>query len=201
LRKFALLATIFALPFLASLAQAQQFDVNFGGGTLMSSSTTTASQSNLVSAEKGGTYLNVGFDVIPFKRRLGFGFETAWRASQGLDIYGQPYRPILYDGNIVFQPRFSKKVGADFMAGIGAQSTRYYTANPTSCSYFSGCIYYTSSNHFAQHLGAGIRYNVWGHVFVRPEVHYYHIQNNTNDFSSNNVFRVGASIGYTLGPD
>jgi hypothetical protein len=43
-------------------------------------------------------------------------------------------------------------------------------------------------------------------VFIRPEIHYYHIQNNNNNlsdngfnFNSNNVFRVGASIGFTLG--
>jgi hypothetical protein len=50
-------------------------------------------------------------------------------------------------------------------------------------------------------LGGGIRYYVWNHVFVRPEVRYYHIVNNTDVFSSDNVFRVGASIGYTIGPD
>jgi hypothetical protein len=201
LRKLAFLTAVFSLTLLASVASAQQFDIDFGGGTLLSSTNTTASQSNLLTSEKGGTYLNIGFDVVPFHHRLGFGFETAWRASQGADVYGQPYRPILYDFNAVFQPKLGKKLGADFMAGIGGQSTRFYTANPTSCSYFSGCIYYVSSNHFMEHLGGGIRYYVWHHVFVRPEVHYYHVHNNTSDFTSNNLFRVGASIGYTIGPD
>ena len=50
-------------------------------------------------------------------------------------------------------------------------------------------------------VGGGIRYYVWGHVFVRPEGHFYHIVNNTAEFSNNNVIRVGASIGYTIGPD
>jgi len=36
---------------------------------------------------------------------------------------------------------------------------------------------------------------------VRPEVRYYYINNNTSDFTSNNVFRAGASIGYTIGPE
>jgi len=203
LRKFALPATLCCVLFvLGSYAHAQQFDVNFGGGTLLSPGNyNSSSLVNLVGPEKGGTYLNIGFDVIPFHRRLGFGFETAWRASQGADIYGQPYRPILYDFNAMYQPRLGKSIGADFWAGIGAQSTRFYTANPTSCSYFSGCTYYLSSNHFMEHLGAGVRYYVWHHVFVRPEIHYYHVQNNTNDFSSNNLFRVGASLGYTIGPE
>ena len=64
-----------------------------------------------------------------------------------------------------------------------------------------GCINYQSSNHFMEDLGGGIRYYVWHHAFVRPEVHYYHIQSNTDEFSSNNVVRVGASIGYTIGRD
>jgi opacity protein-like surface antigen len=50
-------------------------------------------------------------------------------------------------------------------------------------------------------LGAGVRYYVWHHFFVRPEVRYYHIQNNTDEFNSSNIFRVGGSIGYTIGPD
>ena len=59
-----------------------------------------------------------------------------------------------------------------------------------------------SSNHFLVDLGAGLRYYVWGHVFVRPEVRYYRIFNNTDDFTSDNIIRVGASIGYTIGgPD
>jgi hypothetical protein len=49
-------------------------------------------------------------------------------------------------------------------------------------------------------LGGGIRYYVWHHLFVRPEIHYYHIQNNV-EFNTDNLFRVGASIGYTIGPD
>ena len=50
-------------------------------------------------------------------------------------------------------------------------------------------------------FGAGFRYYVWHHlphVFVRPEAHYYHVHNNQG-FNSSNVFRIGASIGYTFG--
>jgi hypothetical protein len=52
-------------------------------------------------------------------------------------------------------------------------------------------------------LGGGVRYYVWHrlpNVYVRPEVHYYHIQNNV-EFNSSNLFRVGASIGYTFGSE
>lgn len=201
MRKFAFLATVFAFFALANLASAQQADAMIGFGTLMSSANYTASLANPTIPEKGGLYPTISADVI-FHRRIGLGFEASWRASQGL--YGgcngcQPYRPILYDINGVFQPKLSKKVGADFMGGIGWQSTRFYGYTPTTnCVYFGAC--YASDNHFLVHVGGGIRYYFWHHVFIRPEAHYYKIFNN-NQFSSDNVFRVGASIGYTLGPD
>jgi Outer membrane protein beta-barrel domain len=204
LRKFAFFATVFSILLTASLASAQQADAMIGFGTVTSPSAASCGpQSSLifVCPEKGGLYANVGGDVI-FHRRIGFGFDASWRASQGAygGAGGQPYRPILFDFNGVYQPRISKKAGLDLMGGIGWQSTRYYGYVPnTSCQYFGAC--YNSSNHFLVDVGGGIRYYVWGHVFVRPEVHYYKIFNNTVDFTSNNVVRVGASIGYTIGPE
>ena len=178
----------------------------FGAGTLLSSAASTTQQISGNIAERGGTYLNISADVV-FKKRIGFMWETAWRASQADYIPGQiNYRPILTDFNALWQPRLGKKVGADIFGGIGLASTRFYYPFATSCSYFSGCINYTSEHEFMQDIGAGIRYYVWHHVFVRPEIHYYHIDGNSNTntvnpggFSSDNVFRVGASIGYTIG--
>jgi hypothetical protein len=194
LRKLAFLATIFAFFVLPNLASAQQGDAMFGFGTLVSSQSCNAV--TLVCAEKGGLFTNIGADVI-FHKRLGFAFDATWRTSQG-NYSGQPYRPILFDFNGVYQPRISKKVGADLMGGIGWQTTRFYL--PYCTNQFT-CNNYTSSNHFLVDVGAGLRYYVWGHVFVRPEVRYYRILNNTDVFSSDNVFHVGASIGYTIGPD
>jgi len=174
-------------------------DVSFGVGTVTSGGSYTNTSNSFTVPEKGGAYPAVGFDVI-FHKRFGIGFEAAWKASQGL--YGgcdgcQPFRPILYDVNGVFQPRLGKKIGADLMAGIGAQSTRFYLP---FCTNGFTCSNYTSANHFDVHLGGGIRYYFWHHVFVRPEVHYYFVNNNV-EFSSNNIIRVGGSIGYTLGPE
>jgi hypothetical protein len=98
----------------------------------------------------------------------------------------------------MYQPKVSKKVGLDLMAGLGWQSTRFYL--PYCTGSFS-CNNFVSTRHFLVDLGGGVRYYVWNHVFVRPEIHYYHIVNNTDAFSSDNLFRVGASIGYTIGPD
>jgi len=194
LRKLALFGTVLGFLLLLQSATAQQGDAMFGFGTLLSSG--SCDPNTGVCPEKGGFYPSVSADVI-FHRRVGFNFETAWRGSQG-NYFGQPYRPILTDFNAMYQPKLSKKIGADLMAGIGWQSTRFYL--PFCTGTFS-CNNFVSTRHFLVDLGGGIRYYVWNHVFVRPEVHYYHIVNNTDVFSNSNVFRVGASIGYTIGPD
>ncbi len=205
MRKFAYVATIFTFALLTSLASAQQGDAMFGFGTLLaagsSNSTCTVFSSTCVGAEKGGLYTTISGDVV-FRRRIGFNMEANWRTKQGLDDAngGQLYRPLLFDFNGLYQPRLGKKLGADVMAGIGWQSTRFYAYNySTNCLVFGSC--YTSSDHFLVHFGGGLRYYVWGHLFVRPEAHYYHINNNTDVFSNTNVVRVGASIGYMIGPD
>ena len=201
MRKLALLAPVFAFLLSAHFAVAQQGDIMFGGGTLLASSPSGGLSSFQSPSEKGGTYLNVTGDVIGFKHRLGFGVETAWKASAGNypDYEGETYRPILTDFNAVFQPKLRKNLGLDLFGGIGIASTRFYQPEITQCS-FTGCINYTSSDHFMEDFGAGLRYYVWHHFFVRPEAHYYHIQNNV-EFNSASVVRVGGSIGYTIGND
>lgn len=200
MRKLALFATVVVFSFLvlSNLASAQQADATVGFGTIVSPSAASCGTSgNGNCPESGGLYPAVGFDVI-FHKRIGFGFDTSWRGGQGTyPNFGIPYRPILLDFNAVYQPRISKKAGLDLVGGIGWQDTRFYSSNYT-CSFVS-CINYTSSNHFLVDLGAGVRYYVWGHVFVRPEVRYYHIINNDVDFTSGNIIRMGASIGYTIG--
>lgn len=202
MRKLAILTSVCVFLFFAHFALAQQGDIMIGGGTLLSSNPNAGSGFN--PSEKGGTYINIDGNVIGFKKRLGINIGTAWRASQ-TNYYGDSgltYRPIFTDFNAIYQPKLGKKVGLDVFGGIGIASTRFYAQQFVSCGAFS-CTNYTSSNKFMEDLGGGIRYYVWRHAFVRPEVHYYHIQSNTDpfNFSSNNVVRVGASIGYTIGND
>jgi len=202
LRKLALLTVMSGFFFLACFAQAQQADAMFGFGTVVSPGAAAcgASSGNFTCPERGGLYANIGADVI-FHKRVGFAFDATWRGGAGnFAGLGQPYRPILFDFNGVYQPKLNKKTGLDLMGGIGWQTTRFYQyQQTTSCIYFNAC--YNSSNHFLVDLGVGVRYYVWGHVFVRPEARYYHVLNNSDFFSSDNVIRVGASIGYTIGPD
>lgn len=201
MRKLAILTSTCALLFLAQFASAQQADIMIGGGTVLAPNPNASSGYN--PSEKGGTYLNIDGNVVGFKHHLGFNIGTAWRASQAsyAGEAGLDFRPILTDFNAIFQPKLGKRLGADLFGGIGIASTRFYVPEIITCNIGSGCINYTSSNHFLEDLGGGIRYYVWRHAFVRPEIHYYHIQSNTDAFSSNNLVRVGASIGYTIGKD
>jgi hypothetical protein len=194
---------VFACFLFANVAFAQQGDAMLGFGTVVSPGAASCGApnfTNFVCPEKGGLFTNISADVI-FHRRMGIGFDAAWRTTQGnFGGLGQPYRPILFDFNGVYQPRLSKKVGADLFAGVGWQSSRFYGFQPTfSCEALNAC--YNSANHFLVDFGGGVRYYVWNHFFVRPEAHYYHILNNTDFYTSGNVIRIGASIGYTIGPD
>lgn len=199
MRKLALTISVCALLVFATLVHAQQFDVALGAGTLLSTKNTTASQGYLPPAEKAGIYPSVSVDRI-FKNRFGFSAEVAVRAKYAIYNNYQQFRPVLYDFNAVFAPRLAKKTSADLMAGVGGQSVLFY--NPYgNCTYSSGCVTHVNSNHFLIHVGGGIRYNVWRNFFVRPEAHFYRIVNNTTIFHSDNVLRVGASVGYTFHTD
>jgi hypothetical protein len=195
--KFALVSSVAALLVLATLAHAQQIDIAVGASTLLSSRETNASLGFQNAAEKGGVYPSFSFDRI-FENRLGFGGEVAVRAKEGLYNGYQEYRPVLYDLNAIFAPRLGKKANASLMAGIGGQSALFYSASG-ACGFPGGCASHVNSTHLLVHVGGGIRYPVWRHFFIFPEAHYYRIVNNTDDFHSNNVYRVGASIGYTIG--
>ena len=148
--------------------------------------------------EKKGTYVGLSGDYVTGKRRIGLNVESFWRYKQGSYDGYENYRPIFTDINALFQPKLSPKVGLDIEAGVGIASNRFDLL--ASCG-IPGCINYNSSNHFMEDIGGGVRYYFWHHfphLFVRPEVRYYHIQNNLG-FNSSNVFRVGASVGYTIG--
>jgi hypothetical protein len=199
LRKFALLASLCTVLLFANFASAQkQGDIMVGGGTLRS----LASPNDLVTyqplTETGGTYLSLSGDYLAFEHRLGINVETSWKYKQA-SYYGyENYRPFFTDVNALFQPRITRKIGLDFLAGIGVASNRFDIL--ASCG-IPGCTNYSSGNHFMEDIGAGARYYVWhrfSHIFVRPEAHYYHIQNNLG-FNSSNVFRLGVSVGYTIG--
>lgn len=184
------------LLFLATLARAQQVDVAVGAGILLSTKNTNASQAFLPPPEKGGLYPSFSFDRI-FKNHYGYSAELATAYKQQSYNGFQAYRPIFYDVNAVFAPHLRNRMDADFMAGVGGERVLFYSPSG-SCNFAVGCTTHLDANHLLFHIGADVRYSVWKHFFVRPEAHLYHIVNNA-EFHSDNVLRVGGSIGYTFG--
>jgi hypothetical protein len=198
LRKFRSLKFVLTFLFFASFAHAQEPQVDFAGGgnTLWSPKNTTASEAFLPPAEKGGLYPSLSFQYLNQKDR-GFNIEGAFRYHEGLYNNFQYYRPILIDVNGVYSRRLRPKTHGDIMAGPGIQSLLFYGQRGCGLS-AGGCVANLNSTHFLLHAGFGIRYYAWRNVFVRPEAHYYFIVNN-HEFHSDNVFRIGASVGYTFG--
>ncbi len=204
LRKlWVLFGFVFALV-LAGSAQAQEFHGAFGFGSVTAPSASTDSNGVTFPSLSGGLYPSFS-GIFLLKHHLGFGGEVSWRASRALygsgtssGFFVAPYRPIFYDFNAVYGSTFGKRFGGDVMAGIGAESLRFYTPY-FNCNGFTGCTNYQSSNHFAGHIGADLRYYFWGHAFIRPEAHYYVIHHNV-EFNNVNVSRFAVSIGYSFMP-
>jgi hypothetical protein len=195
-KKLMLAVAVCAFFAVASDVQAQQVDAAFGLGTLTgASSNTAASFANFSQSLSGGAYLNFSGDAL-IKGNFGVQGEVAWRASRNLYAGFQPYRPVLWDFNAIYAPRFNQHLGAEVMGGIGAENLRFYQ-NFYNCG-FTGCTNYTTSTHFLGHFGGGLRLYPVGNFFVRPEAHIYLINNN-HEFSSNYATRYGVSIGYTFG--
>jgi Outer membrane protein beta-barrel domain len=199
LRKLALLVSACTLLLSADFSAAQQVDLMVSGSTLSAFPSKNASVT-APPVEKNGIYVGISGDYVGFtKHRLGISVESAWRYHQAFYPYnGESYRPIFTDANALFQPRLTKKFGLDIMAGIGIATTEFNVPAVSQCGIAGGgCINYTSSNHFMEDIGGGLRYRFWRRLFVRPEGHYYRIQNNLG-FNSDNVYRIGVSVGYSF---
>jgi hypothetical protein len=196
LRKFALLTLACTFGLLSSFVKAQQIDVALGAGILSSSKNYSATQSYVAPTEKDGIYPSFSADVLFRKqKRLGLNAEVAVRESQGLYNGYQNFRPVFYDVNAIYAPRLGKRITAEFMAGVGAETVLFYNSFG-ACSYAS-CPTNLNSTHFMGDIGGGVRYYFWRHFFARPEAHLYLIPNNSQ-FSSDYVGRVGVSLGYSL---
>ncbi len=177
---------------------AQQIDLAFAGSSIASSSANyVGNPATYVPSEKGGTFLGFNGDVL-FHGNLGVQAEVNWRASQGdYAGIGVGYRPVFYDVNAIYAKRFTKRVGAEVLGGIGAESIRFYSGQ-YNCDYYGNCSNYVSSKHFLVDFGGGVRFYAWHNLFVRPEMRLYIVHNN-QEFSSDYQVRYGASLGYTFG--
>ncbi len=181
----------------ASAARAQQVDAAFGFRALMGTPASSATGNYFPQYIGGGGYPTFSADFL-LKHHFGIGGEVSWRAHQALYQGFQPFRPLFYDFNGIWAPQLSHAFAPELMAGIGAESLRFY--QPTfTCSAFGGCTNYTSTTHFMGHIGGGLRLYVHGNVFVRPEAHLYLVHNNL-EFAGPRANSVGVSIGYSFRP-
>jgi hypothetical protein len=180
----------------ATAAYGQQMDFAFGVSTISAPAYST-NNGTLFPPQSltGGAYPSISGDFL-LHQNFGVMGEISWKATQGIYDGYQPYRPILWDFNGVYVPQLTKHVAAELSAGIGAESTRFYN-NFYSCNYIT-CTNYTTSTHFLGQFGAGLKLYARGGLFVRPEVHFY-LVNNNQEFTSSRAVRYGASIGYTFG--
>ena len=194
MRKFAIFSVLlFIFPL---LIHAQQIDAAFGVGTVSAPSASSASGDHSPQSLGGGAFLSFSGDFV-FKNNVGFQAEVAWRASQALYQGFQPYRPILYDFNLLYAKQVAKVVQVELMAGGGGESIRFYQPF-TTCSTFS-CSNFVSNNHLLGYIGGALRFYVMRSIFVAPEAHAYFINNN-NEFSSSRAQRYGIKLGYTFAP-
>ena len=104
---FVMLLGCFAL--LPNFATAQQGDAMIGFGTLMAPGADPCNTTTLPVLKRADS-MNLGADVI-LHRRIGFGFDATWKAGQGSygGPGGQPFRPILFDFNGVYQPKWVRR--------------------------------------------------------------------------------------------
>jgi hypothetical protein len=183
---------------LAGPAFSQQMDFAFGFSTVHSAPV-SSSQAQLqfppVSLT-GGLYPSFSGD-FGIRKNIAVGGEITWRGGQGNYDFSQPYRPIFWDLDGMYIPKLGPHAQAELSAGIGAESTRFYT-NYLNCTIASGCTNYNTSTHFMGQFGAGLKLYARGGLFVRPEVHVYVVNNNA-EYTSPYIVRYGASIGYTFG--
>jgi hypothetical protein len=197
LRRF--LALIFGCAVIAcaGFARAQEIDVAVGGSTLFSAKTTSASEAFQPPAMKGGVYTGASLQYVR-PDHFGLIAEFNYRYKKSLYDGYQTFRPTLYDVNAVYARSISDRSTVHLMAGAGAQTTIFYDVFNTCTSGSGVCKTNDNSTHFLVDVGADLRYTVWRRIFLRPEIRYYRVFNNTQ-FHSGNLFRAGASIGYTFG--
>jgi len=197
LRRFALVVFACALVMATRMACAQQVDFAVGGSTVWSPQNTSAAIGFLAPALRGGVYPSATLQYLS-SRRIGLNAEFAFRDKRAIYNGFQPYRPFLYDVNAVYAPRFADKISGDFMAGVGGETVLFYNEFGNCNLPSGGCLTHLNATHLLFHAGAGARYYFWRNFFARPEAHWYYVVNNTQ-FHSNNLFRVGVSVGHTWG--
>lgn len=187
------LAGAILLTFCA-VAGAQQLDVALGMNTTSAPSGSEANGNHFPQSLTGGLYPSFSADAV-FYKNFGVQGEFAWRGGRGSWLGEQPFRPFFYDFNAMYLPKLGDRAYLELLAGLGAQSTRFYQATQI-CDPYS-CRNFVTINHFMGHFGAGLKLYASHNFFVRPEAHLY-LVNDNQEFASGRVVRYGVSVGYTF---
>jgi outer membrane protein W len=206
LSKYNLLAICFTLALTATAADAQTgLDGYFGVGTAQVGSSggsidTFGTGTPFSTPGMHGTFGKAGGDFM-VTPHLGIGAEMDFRFSQGA-YAGLTYRPMFYDVNAIYTPvKSTRRVVPEFQGGLGGVNLKFYYPSQY-CNAFTGCssnnTYLQSSNHFQVHMGAGVRFYVTPHLFVKPQVDAHYV-NNFFQFGSNWVPQYTASLGWSFG--
>lgn len=165
-------------------ASAQSVDAFVGGTTVSANQSVTANP-----PIAGGFFPGVGANL--WLGPVGIGAEGSWRASRS----AAGLRPLFYNVDALFAPvHIARSIWPELMLGVGVQTVS--SSNGTIPCRFN-CSDFTSA-HFMGHAGLAVKAYLTEHIFVRPEVHFYFIHNNTA-FGISNAERYGLSLGYSFG--
>jgi hypothetical protein len=152
---------------------------------------------NLMLWKHFGVGANVSFQ-LPQQTYAVFQQQNVSTQTPGISI---KTRMTLYDFDGIVQPYRSKKLGLQFIGGIGGANLKFYEAE-SATDVLSGSSnvseYFESANHFQVHGGVGVQLYVTDHFFLRPQFDAYYV-NNLNQFGSKLVTQEAVWVGYSFG--
>ncbi len=145
-------------------------------------------------------FLSFGGDVMLYKH---FGVGGEFSLQPALKNYGPlEDRQMFYDFNGIYQPYTSKRVALELQGGIGGARTSL-SYNQGACVGNITCsnsvVPIGSVNHFQVHAGAGVKFFITEHLFIKPQFDYRYVPGLTDEFNSNSVPSATVWVGYNLG--
>jgi hypothetical protein len=222
-----LLASASCIPYAAAQST---FDFNMGFGALQDKAPSTGLDENPVTGIFFGCQFASDPTCIKTKSLSGFalgfgGNLMLWKhfgvgANVSIQLPQQTYatfqqqvistqtpgvaiktRATLYDFDGIYQPYKTKKVGLQFLGGIGGANLKFYEAE-SSTDALAGSSnisqYFESANHFQVHGGAGVQFYLTDHFYIRPQFDAYYV-NNLNQFGSKLITQEMVWVGYSFG--
>ena len=223
MRRFgSLFLFVLLLGVAAGLASAQSsVDVNVGLGaaqatagpgfdttTFMNCTATTTSCAKTPSLNS--FFMGLGANLMLWEH-LGFGGEANFQpvkqtfATLGSTGLGSTEklqtRVTFYDFNAIFRPVNTPRANLLLAGGIGGANVRFYDSISGSGSVLgstNSSQFFSSSNHYQMHAGAGVQLYLTDKVFIRPQFDFRYVPNFVQ-FGRNTVTQGSVWIGYSLG--